>query len=291
MKSMNITYNHINNIRMKLLLFIDKEIQSNKKKDRKLNFIKQYDTENIHQIELEETYYEEKEEDHEIIISPFKLDSFILPKKRGSVIITSKTKIINSISPIFNKNTFSKNININNKNNNRFRKTVLEKNNNHFKKPTQIHHKRTVLGSAESCDTVIKLKEKEYSIRRTNRISSVVKIYNEQKKDALYLKNLCNSIKLKKIDNKIDKNPGFFFDKVAKSTEAAFVKKGSNCLIFRINKKKRGESTCKNEEDIKKRKTKTKMKSIIKKPKKYESANKNVKPFRSTYKVKKIIEE
>ena len=182
----NVSYNSINNIRAKLLLFIDKEIRTNKIK--LLKVIPKACPEFSPRIQFEETFYQNIKDEIHFSLEYNHQNSISFCK-------SPKKNIENYQHTITNNNTIQKfKTNQNNKtgvfHSNFYLKKNIEKNNTTYLKPN--NSKNYNLASS----TIINLKGKVYIFKSARKIANVIKISDKSEKGEKYLKKLCNSLKI-----------------------------------------------------------------------------------------------
>ena len=182
----NFTYvSTANEIRTKLLLFVDKEIQS-KIKQKKLYYNPQYEEQrnNILYSNINKTYFHHE---NTFFISSSKFEEKASNKEKQLEQIHQRSQ--KTISTCFDTSAPKdllfqsenlKNIPV------CYGNQTCKKNFNYIFFPS---------------NNIININEKVYSIKKVLKPSSTFQIYKKQKTDIKYLKNLCNSFKLTKKNN------------------------------------------------------------------------------------------
>lgn len=185
-----ISYNSINAIRTKLLLFIDEEIRTNKTNNLKIisNVLPGLNS----CIKFEETFSQNKT--YEIYFSNSQNHQNVVnfPK-------SAKKHIENHLNIISKNSNISKSkINKNKKNeifyNNFFPKTVTQKKNITYLKHSHDYKNQKFNSSSNA---IISFKKKANPIK-SKIISDSKKIYNKPAKSEIYLKKLCCNLKIMK---------------------------------------------------------------------------------------------
>ena len=202
----NISYNSINNIRAKLLLFIDKEIRTNKIKILKI--IPKTRPGFSPRIQFEETFYQNKQDEIH----------FSLDQNRQNTTSFSKSPnkfTENRQNTIPNNNILQKfKTNQNNKSgifhSNLYLKKNIEKNNPTYLKPNYKHNSKNCRLVS---NTIINLKGKVYMVKSKKKISNVIKISDKSDKGEKYLKKLCGSLKIIKPRERNKKKSVICFNK------------------------------------------------------------------------------
>ena len=242
-------YNTANKTRTKLLLFIDKEVQSRKKYNSKL--IQQENPQCTSLIYLEETFSQ---------IEPIHFYTIERNKKRFCTEIkkhienhqnlnsktqrTQKLRIRQNAKTEIHKDSFQK-------------KTESERNSNIF--PNSKEYKKI-------CSTLnfnlIHLKEKVYSMKFKRKTSSVLEIYSKPKNDKKYLIELCNNLKIMRPKVNRQKSSTFLSKNLNKS-KFTFASMAVTQSFKSFKRRNRCSVTCKNIDKNKEIKSKFKKKESL----------------------------
>ena len=188
-----IPYNRANEIRIKLLLFIDKEVQD-KKKEHKITK-SNITNENEFLIKFEETY-----QSSDYFVYPIKV-SFHNEKDNKL-----KKTLKNSAFSISTCDASPYTINREQKQEQKIirksihHKTVPEniKNINQFSNFRNSKKNKTITKNNDILNTIISFDEKQYSFNMLSRPSSTVNIFLKPKTNKQYLKDLCHKLKISK---------------------------------------------------------------------------------------------
>ena len=242
-------YKTANKIRMKLLLFVDKEIQSRKRYNSK--FIKKDNQECSSLIYLEETF--------------------------------SQIEYIRFYTIEINKKFFCKNIK---KNNEKIQKSIpkterthklkipqnkkKETNNDNFQNKTDRGGNSNIfLNFREYKNTystlnfnLIQLKENIYSMKVKRKTSSVIEIYRKPKNDKKYLIELCKNLKIMKPKVNRQKSSSFLGKNLNKA-KYTFTRMATAQSLKPFKKNIKGSVTCKNVDKNKDIKSKFKKKESL----------------------------
>ena len=230
---MNVSYNIINSVRMKLLLFIDKEIRANKKNNLKL--LPKVSPEFNHLIKCEETFFHNKQD--EIHFSCFQNQQNIghFFKSAKEYTENHQNKILNnSIISIFENNKIKKTVilhsdfyprNHKEKNKTTYLKSIREYNNKNY--------------SNLSSNVIIDFKGKFYSIMTTKKTLSAKKLSYKSKKGGKYLKKLCYSLRIMKSKQIRIKSSICFHN--SSMPKDKLVRVASSSHFFDQNKKRKGK--------------------------------------------------
>ena len=251
-------YKKANKIRMKLLLFIDKEIQSDKKNNQKI--IQKRNQEYTSLIQFEETFFQ-NESFHFVEINKIIFDSKMKKGKEKNKKLVSK----NDSTPIFK---IPQNKGILLPSNFFIHKTAKKEKSTTFLNPIcELKKAHSTLFSNH-----IKLEKKVYSMKLKKKLSSVLEIYTKPKNDKKYLKDLCNNLKRMRPNANRQKSTSFI-NNLSKSKNT-FTHFAATQKLKLFKKNKRGSATCKHYEKIKETKTHFKKKeSPLRKFAKKRSSN------------------
>ena len=253
--STNVSYNSINKIRMKLLLFIDKEVQSSK-----INYLKgapKTYPELLQLVKFEETFSQNKPDETQLsfiqkpenIMKCYKPSRNYIENYQKKAIISKIKNIKNSKSEIFHSN-------FNPKKN-------TKKTNARLKPINEYKNKYYDLNATN----IINLKGKVYSIKSTKKKrSSVIEISNKQENGEEYLIKLCESLKIMKQEQMRKKSNVCFFSNLSRPKEKITNLTSSHLFNKQGNNKKENVSTTKHIDTINRNNTKiNKKKSFHKK--------------------------
>ena len=241
----NISYNSINNIRTKLLLFIDKEIRANNIKNLKLipkiNSCIQFE-ETFSQNNLDEIHFSFCQ-DHQNIINTCEP-----PKKH---IKNHQKNIPNkNIIPKFKISQDSKNKVIHCS---FYPKKEIEKNNT---TNLELNHEYENNNYNLSSNLILGLKRKV--VKKTKKISEVIKFPKKSEKGEQYLKKLCNNLKIMKLKENRKKSKFCFCTNLSKSKSKLRRFASFHFIIHNEKNKRKGAPTSKHSNDINDFKTKIK---------------------------------
>ena len=261
----NISYNFINKIRTKLLLFIDKEMQP-----YKINRLKKIsNTQPITSpfIQFEEIFTQKKPDDiyysfsqnNQNIIKSFKSPKKYIENRQNK---TPDNSIISEIKKNKNKKNEILHTNL-------YSKKTTENNNTSYLEFT--HHYKTK-NSNLNTNVTINLKEKVYP----KKISMVQKKSKKPKKNEEYLKKLCNSLKIMKLKQNRKTSSVCFYTELSKSKEKHSRIASSNLSIQCGKNNKNEVSTSKHIATINRNKNKVnKIKTFYRKLTKKDNSNFN----------------
>ena len=246
-----ITYNSINNIRTKLLLFIDKEIRSNKIKNIKL--ISKTHQGFTPRIQLEETFSQTKQDEIYLSFNQKEQDRIKLCESSKKYIETNYNKISNKI-------IISKFKNHKNKRNeifhsNFYPKKDIEQNNSIcLEIINEYKNKKDNLNSNE----IFNLNGKIYSIKSSKKISSVINISDKSTKGEKYLQKLCDSLKITKPKQIRKRSSVCFYSNFSKSKDKLTRLVSFHLLNQYGKNQKAGISTTKHVDEVNRIKNKIK---------------------------------
>ena len=236
----NISYNFINTVRTRLLLFIDKEIRANKLNN--LRLIPNTPSEFSHRIQFEETFSQNRKDGINFSSVKNWQSNVNIYKSQEKYIENYQNKIVNNnMKRKYDTHKASK---INIFNDNIYPKTNTAKNNINYLKPIlECSNKNNNLSSS----IIIDFKGKVYSIKSTKKISSTINISNKSKKGEKYLKRLCESLKIMKPKQIAKKSGAGFYLHLSKSREK-LIRVASPSRFFNQHGKNKGRaiSTVKN---------------------------------------------
>ena len=217
--SMSNMYKTANKVRMKLLLFIDKEIQFRKKTNSE--FIQKENKESISLIHLEETFSQIEP----IHFSPIKIYKKILSKESQKP--SEKMKNLISKNGVGSKFQIKQNKKI---------EICFD----------SLHRKTDPEGKYSTLNTnLIHFNEKVYSMKVKRKTSSVLEINSKPKNDKNYLIELCNNLKIMKPKISKQKSSTLLHKNVTKS-KYTFTHLATTQSLNPFKKNNKGSVTCKN---------------------------------------------
>ena len=242
-------YKTANKTRTKLLLFIDKEIQTRKKYNSK--FIQQENPQCNSLIYLEETFSQ---------IQPtrfytIEINKNTLYKKFKKYIENHQNSI--SKTQRTNKLEIRQNKRLEIHKNSLQTKTESERNSNIF---TNTKDYKKICSTLNF--NLIHLKEKVYSMKVKRKTSSVLEIYSKPKNDKKYLIELCNNLKIMRPKLKRQKSSTFLEKALSKSKYSLACMTATQSLKT-FKRRNRGTVTCKNINKIKEIRPKFKKKESL----------------------------
>ena len=249
-----------NNVRMKLLLFIDREIHSHKKNNSK--FIQKENLECTSLIYLEETFCQN-------ISIYFYFTGinkiFYENMKKRTEIHKNTTSAIGAI-PVFITSQSKK----------------LKKQFSYFRHETTKEEEKNIflntISKYKKIDSALNpnfdLKEKVYSMKTKKNTSNYLDLNKKLKRDKKYLLKLCNSLKIMKSKDKIPESNKFLIKNIPKSKYTSNA--ATTHFLITLKKNKRRASEYKNIYETEEVKTKTKKKSLSRKIKKNNSNINNI---------------
>ena len=242
-------YKTANKTRTKLLLFIDKEIQTRKKYNSK--FIQKENPQCNSLIYLEETFSQ---------IQPtrfytIEINKNILYKKFKKYIENHQNSI--SKTQRTNKLEIRQNKRLEIHKNSLQTKTESERNSNIF---TNTKDYKKICSTLNF--NLIHLKEKVYSMKVKRKTSSVLEIYSKPKNDKKYLIELCNNLKIMRPKVNRQKSSTFLSKNLNKS-KFTFASMAVTQSFKSFKRRNRCSVTCKNIDKNKEIKSKFKKKESL----------------------------
>ena len=247
--TMSNLYKTANKVRTKLLLFIDKEIQSRQKTNSK--FIQRGNTECTSLIHLEETFSQIES----IYFSPIKIYKKVIAAEISERTDKHKNKI--SKNDMIYKFKIPQNKNIEIHFDNLHRKTDPEGKNDICFNSSVYKKTYSTLNT-----NLIRFKEKVYSMKVKRKTSSVLEIYSKPKKDKKYLIELCNNLKIMRPKLSKQKSSTLLRKNFAKS-KCTFTRLATTHSLKSFKKNNNGSLTCRNINKNKEVKSKFKKKESL----------------------------